>query len=249
MTLPSRTREALREALRRDPRASALRLDLVPRQILERGTRYATETSVRILALAEGRGRSAYYAPSAVESLVPLLDGVNVHFDRMTPSESRNRPERSICTLAGYLSSASLGTFPDPADGVAETRAAAFAQFHPHKGGSNGDAVASLLQTTADKAKRYPNAAPFAGFAITAFGIAAPRENPEDGSATEVLEAITDLQSVALVADAGPIGRPLFDAPASRESYAVFFPHDSYAAATGGNHAHGRGTFAPAYLR
>jgi len=247
--LPVRTREALREALRRDPRASSLRLDLLPRQVLERGTRYAPGTSVRIVALAEGGGRSAYYTPSAVESLVPLLDGANVHFDRITPSESRNRPERSIRTLAGYLSSASLGTFADPADGAAETRAAAFAQFHPHTGGPNGDAVASLLQTTAEKAKRYPNAAPFAGFAIRAFGIAAPGQNPEDGSATEVLEAITDLQSVALVADAGPIGRPLFDAPASRESNAVFFPHDSYAAAARSNPAHGRGTFAPAYLR
>jgi len=249
VTLPSRTREALREALRRDPRASALRIDLVPRQILEGGVRYAPGTSVRILALAEGQGRSAYYTSSAVESLVPLLDDAHVHFDRAMPAESRNRPERSVRTLAGYLSDASLGAFSDPADGVAESRASAFAQFQPHTGGPNGDAVASLLQTTAEKAKRYPNAAPFAGFAIRAFGIAAPGQNPEDGSATEVLEAITDLQSVALVADAGPIGRPLFDAPASRESYARIFPHDSYAAATRSNHAHGRGTFAPAYLR
>jgi len=247
--LPVRTREALREALRRDPRASALRLDLLPRQVLERGIRYAPGTSVRILALAEGQGRSAYYASSAVESLVSLLDGVNVHFDRITPSESRNRPERSIRTLAGYLSSASLGTFTDPANRVAESRAAAFAQFHPHTDGSNGDAVASLLQTTAEKAKRFPNAAPFAGFAITAFGIAAPGENPEDGSATEVLEAITDLQSVALVANAGPIGRPLFDAPASRESFALIFTHDPYASAPRENHARSRGGFAPAFLR
>ncbi len=208
------TREAvarLRASGRDD--AKAYRVQIHARPIFERAAQ--DDGGVPVLVIASGLGSSGYYTPEFVRSTVDFFPGLDAFYDHPSRFEEADLPERRVRDKAGFFGFATLGKFTDPQNPQLGSRDAAFATFYPRVGDSE---VASLLATTFEKARRYPNAAPFRGLSINGVGVGSPGQSPDDGRPVELMEAMTQLFSCDLVTAAGRLGRPIMPGTGARES-------------------------------
>jgi len=204
---------ALRESGATNARAYRCTID-VP--IREAGN-IADDGTVRVMAIRVGPGNLTdrnWYDANFIESIVPLLAGVQSYRDHPTAAEEQNIPERSVDRLAGWFSDPYKGGFTDPEHAERGTVEAAFAVFNPVV---DDERVRNLLLTCREKWLRYPDFEPFVAFSINAYGVGAASEI--DGEQYNVVSKCTELLSVDVVTHAGAAGRPvLTEATEAREN-------------------------------
>lgn len=176
-------------------------------EVREGATIFNDDGSVRSLVIREGDGNAVdnnYYQRSFVESLIPLLEGADCFYNHESASQAKELPERDVRDKAGWWESPAV---EDVVDEHGNTVAGGWAKFHPRVGDAT---VSSLLRTTQEKMRRYPEKAPFVAFSINGFGAGEAGKSPRDGSDKNLLEVATRLKSVDMVTYAGAGGRPTF---------------------------------------
>lgn len=158
---------------------------------------HKTGGGYEVSLLREGPGNQNdrnWYSADALRRAVSegVFEGAQCYADHPTPSEERERPERSVRHLVGHFVEARF------VDGnPAEVRA----KFVPISG-AGYEWVTSLIES----ALASPKGRPLVGLSIEGFGHA-PDQKDIDGKTYNVVREITSLGSVDLVTRAGAGGR------------------------------------------
>ena len=157
--------------------------DLVP--LTEKAV--ASDGAIRIKVIQAGQGSSGYYPVDVLKRDGPKVftRGLHMHVDHPSVSEESDRPERSVATLAGTLTS----------DATWEENGAA------------GPGLYADAKVRSDLAPLIQELAPHIGVSIRALGKAGTREI--DGRKVRTIEAIEQAKSVDFVTVAGAGGKVL----------------------------------------
>lgn len=157
--------------------------DLVP--LVEKAVKDDGTATIRIIA--PGQGSSGYYPADVLQRDGPKVftAGLHMHLDHPSVSEESDRPERSITTIAGTLTSD--------------------ARWEEH--GSAGPGLYADAKVRSDLAPLIEELAPHIGVSIRALGKAGTRE--VGGKKVRSIEAIEQARSVDFVTVAGAGGKVL----------------------------------------
>lgn len=172
-----------------------------------REAKFNADGSIDSLVIREGDGNphdNNYYTSSFVESLKDLVNGADAFFNHPSAAQERDLPERDVRDKAGYWGDYHV---KETKDEHGRTVAGGWAKFFPRVGDAQ---LASLIRTTQEKMRKYPEKPPFVAFSINGYGAGAPGKSPRDGSDKNLVETATALRSVDLVTYAGAGGRPTF---------------------------------------
>jgi hypothetical protein len=157
--------------------------DLVP--LTEKAV--AKDGQIKIKVIQAGQGSSGFYPDDVLKRDGPkaFTAGVHMHLDHPSASEESDRPERSVTTLAGTLTSD--------------------AAWEEH--GPAGPGLYATAKVRSDIAPLIEELAPHIGVSIRALGKAGTREI--GGKKVRTIEAIEQAKSVDFVTVPGAGGRVL----------------------------------------
>lgn len=157
--------------------------DLVP--LTEKAV--TKDGSIRIKVIQAGQGSSGFYPVDVLKRDGPtaFTKGLHMHLDHPSASEESDRPERSVATLAGTLTSD--------------------ARWDEH--GAAGPGLYADAKVRSDLAPLIEELAPHIGVSIRALGKAGTRDI--DGKKTRTIESIDSAKSVDFVTTAGAGGKVL----------------------------------------
>lgn len=168
-----------------DPVAEAAEItgDLIP--LSEKAV--AKDGTIRIKVIQAGQGSSGWYPEDVLKRDGPkaFTAGLHMHLDHPSASEEIDRPERSVTTLAGTLTSNARWEEAGPA----------------------GPGLYADAKVRSDLAPLIEELAPHIGVSIRALGKAGTREI--GGQKVRTIEAIDSARSVDFVTDAGAGGKVL----------------------------------------
>ncbi len=147
----------------------------------------AKDGAIRIKVIQAGQGSSGYYPVDVLKRDGPKVftAGTHMHLDHPSISEESDRPERSVTTLAGTLTSD--------------------ARWEEH--GAAGPGLYADAKVRSDLAPLIEELAPHIGVSIRALGKAGTREL--EGKKVRTIEAIEQAKSVDFVTLAGAGGKVL----------------------------------------
>lgn len=163
--------------------ANELTGDAIP--LLEKAVKKDGTIALRIIA--PGQGSSGYYPSDVLKRDGPRVftSGLHMHLDHPSISEESDRPERSVTTLAGTLTS----------------------DARWDENGAAGPGLYADAKVRRDLAPLIEELAPHIGVSIRALGKAGMRE--VDGKKVRSIEAIEQAKSVDFVTVPGAGGKVL----------------------------------------
>lgn len=153
--------------------------------LIERSVR--TDGTIPIKVIQAGWGSSGYYPESVLKRDGPKVfkNGLHMHWNHPTATESYERPERDLSTLAGVL--VSDARWDDK--------------------GTAGPGLYANAKVFGDYKESMDELAPHIGVSIYASGIA--KQGEAEGRQGTIIEKLTDAQSVDFVTVPGAGGKVL----------------------------------------
>lgn len=157
--------------------------ELVP--LVEKAVK--ADGQIKIKVIQAGQGSSGWYPEDVLKRDGPkaFVSGLHMHLDHPSVSEESDRPERSVTTLAGTLTSDARWEEQGPA----------------------GPGLYADAKVRSDLAPLIEELAPHIGVSIRALGKAGTRDI--DGKKVRTIEAIDQARSVDFVTVAGAGGKVL----------------------------------------
>lgn len=158
--------------------------------------RLRADGTVPVKLIQAGWGSTGFYGADMLKRDGPkvFVKGLHMHLDHPTKSEERERPERSVATLAGVLES----------------------DARWEEAGADGPGLYADAKPLGEMKDRLPEIAPHIGLSIRAMG--GYKEGEVEGRKGKIIEGITSATSVDFVTRAGAGGKVLALMESLRES-------------------------------